>query len=144
MIGKEASALIEVVDRVIETRRAQIAISPSWVATQAMIELDAVALQQDNPRVYIGCHLQLRQIARGILRERYEDTGDGDQHPLFPNLQRRYPVQRPTGDEPEYIKLENLSRPDALYNIERLRCEARSKLEHADALESWLKHRFAA
>jgi hypothetical protein len=144
MIGKEASALIEIVAHIIETRRDQVTISPSWVATEAMIELDAVELQISNPRVYIGCHLQLRQIARGQLRVRYEDDGDedADQHPLFPGLQRRYPVQRPAGEEPEYIKLDCLSRPDAIYNIERLRCEARSKLQHADALQSWLVHRF--
>ena len=143
MIGKEAEELIRVVAHVIECRREQITISPSWIATEAMIELDALELQTTNPRVYIGCHLQLRQIARSLLRKKFEDDGaEADQHPLFPDLQPRYPIQRPSGEESEYIKLENLSRPDAIYNIERLRAEARSKLEHADALQSWMMWRY--
>jgi hypothetical protein len=145
MIGKEASGLIRIVSHIIETREEQRLISPSWVATETMVVLGATELRKTYPDVYIGCHLQVRQIARGQLRQRWENPEtDDDEHPLFPGLQRRYPVQRPAGEEPEYIKLENLSRPDAIYNIERLRLEARSKLEHADALQSWLVHRLDA
>jgi hypothetical protein len=108
-----------------------------------MIKMEALDLQKSMPLIYEGCHLYLRQVARSLLRKKFEDDGtDAAQHPLFPDLQPRYPVQRPKGDEPEYIKLENLSRSDATYNIERLRAEAQSKLAHADALQSWLSNRY--
>jgi hypothetical protein len=95
------------------------------------------------PLVHLGCHLEMRQIARGILREWFE--GDEEefsasaQHELFPLLQRRYPVQRMRGgsDEPQYERLEDLSDADLRFNVARLRREADAKLHHADALEAW-------
>jgi hypothetical protein len=89
MTGKEASGLIEIISRIIEGRRGEARISPSWVATEGMQELRAGWMREPNngyPLVYIGCHLQLRQIARGVLRERFEpelDEGETVQHPFF-------------------------------------------------------------
>jgi hypothetical protein len=91
--------------------------------------------------VHLGCNLQLRQIAREMLRGKYEPDGDSDadaQHSLWPELQKRYPTAKSARDgDPEYVLLEHLTDADLAYNIARLRSEAQSKLRHATALEAW-------
>jgi hypothetical protein len=91
--------------------------------------------------VHLGCHLQLRQIARELLRGKYEpddNSRDDAQHELWPDLQERYPTARTAGsEEPEYVLLEHLTDEDIAYNVGRLRAEAEAKQHHADALEAW-------
>lgn len=116
-------------------------ISPSWLATQAMVELDSN--KQSPPLVYIAAHLQLRQISRGICRGKFED-GETESHDLFPDLQKRYPVSHDAESEPEYVLLEHLTEEDIRYNINRLRKEADTKQRHADALDAWWQTRVAA
>jgi hypothetical protein len=138
----EERKLAEVVGRVIELRGAAVSISPSWVATEAMQQLDP---EREAPSlVYAGCNLQLRQIARGILRKKYQpDDDDSDEHDLFPGLQRRYPTARSArAAEPEYVLLEHLTHVDIGFNVGRLRSEAAAKLAHADALQAFGKERF--
>jgi hypothetical protein len=147
MANKEAGGLIEIVAQIIETRREEPQISPYWVATEAMRKLRALWMAKPTkgyPLVYVGCHLQLRQIARGILREQFEpEDGQVVEHPLFPGLQWRYPIARAKDGEPQYVLLELLSNEDAIYNIDRLRSEAKEKLKHADALEAWRRAHFS-
>lgn len=133
----EERKLAEVIARIIELRDAAVAISPSWVAGEAMRELDP---ERSAPMlVHAGCNLHLRQIARGQLRKKHEpEDGAGEEHDLFPGLQRRYPTARSSRtDEPEYVLLEHLSKIDIGYNVGRLRSEGRARLEHADALEAY-------
>jgi hypothetical protein len=146
-MAPEAQALTDIIARIIDTRRGETRISPSWVATEAMVEIDpgrsSVAL------VYLGCHLELRQIARSLVRLHFEDTSDpaddeSAQHELFPKLQWRYPAARSSGaGEPEYVKLEDLSAADVAYNVQRLRREGNAKLKHADALDAFGRSRTA-
>lgn len=139
--ASEAQPLTDIVARIIDEYRGEPRISPSWVATQAMAELDP---DRSSVRlVYLGCHLELRQIARSVLRMRFEDEDGRDddddptrQHELFPELQWRYPTARSRDAEPEYVRLEFLTDGDIQFNVERLRREGRSKLAHADALEA--------
>ncbi|MHC2399144.1 MULTISPECIES: hypothetical protein [Bradyrhizobium] len=141
----EAGDLVAIVSRIIDTRRSQSRISPSWVANEAMIELDGGHIAP--PLVYLGCHLELRQIARSVLRTRFDDRAESDdgeprQHELFPDLQWRYPTARSARSaEPEYVLLDDMSDEDAAYNVARLRREGRAKLAHADALEAWKRRR---
>jgi hypothetical protein len=103
------------------------------------------------PAVLAGCHLALRQIARGQLRKRFEDVSDDDeddvepehddeaaepeQPDLFPaGLQRRYPSSKQTG---EYVLLENMTAADIGLNVSCLRKEGTSKSRHADLLEKF-------
>jgi hypothetical protein len=140
----EEQKLREVVSRIIEVRRQEQRISPSSIATEAMNELDP---RKTAPSlVYLGCHLEIRQIARGLLRLNFEGREDPkDQHQLFPDLQWRYPTARSRYDEEhEYILREQMSDIDIAYNVERLRNEGRSKLKHADALEAYGRRRKAA
>lgn len=115
------------------------AISPSWVATEGMNKLDEnVDNKSRAPLIYVGCHLQLRQIARALLRNEFEDDKEKSaQHELFPDLQWRYPRQHRAGEEPCYILLEDMTDADVEYNVVRLRDEGNAKLKHATALQAW-------
>jgi hypothetical protein len=149
MATPEASGLIDIIARILELRRNHDRISPSWVATEAWQQLDPRrSIQRRHPLVYIGCHLQLRQLARELLRKTFEGeelAGERSQHELFPILQARYPSARSKDwEQPEYIRLDVLTEADADYNVERLRAEGRAKLKHADALEAWKRGRFKA
>jgi hypothetical protein len=142
---REESQLTEIVARIIDIRRGEVRINPSWIATEALKEIDpantSVAL------VRLGCHLQLRQIARGQCRKLFED-GDDDSEPQFTEfkeLQWRYPTARSKGQsDPEYVLRDHLTDRDVAYNVARLRTEARAKLAHADALEAWGRSRAVA
>lgn len=133
----EERKLAEIIARIIDSRGSAVSIRPTWVAAEAMQELDP---DRAAPMlVHAGCNLHLRQIARAKLRQMFQpDDDDGEQHDLFPGLQRRYPTARSVRtDEPEYVLLERLTQVDIGFNVARLRAEARAKLEHADALEAY-------
>lgn len=135
-MSNEERALSDIVAAIIERRHDQTRISAAWIATEAMKELDADRIAP--PLVFLGCHLELRQIARSLLRGTFEgDSEPGAQHNLFPELQRRYPVARSRGDEAVYVLLEDLTKADVKYNVNRLLSEADSKIKHARALEAW-------
>jgi hypothetical protein len=129
--------LREIVERIVSIRDSDIAISPSWVATQAMFELDPKKTSESN--IYLAAHLQFRQIARKVLGAKFEAEvdADKDQHPLFPDLQRRYPLPHLKDEEPRYKLLEYLDHDERVFNVNRLRKEASGKLAHADALEAY-------
>lgn len=136
------SSLMEIAARIIDLRRGQITISPAWVATEAMYVIDPERLGPDLE--YFGCHLQLRQIARQLLRQRFEpdDQRLSAQHELWPDLQPRYPkANSAKTEEPEYVLLEHMTSEDIDYNVARLRNEANAKLRHADALEAFGRSR---
>jgi hypothetical protein len=142
---REESQLAEVVARIIDVRRSHVRINPSWIATEALKEIDPGARSVDLVR--LGCHLQLRQIAREQCRKLFEDSEDADE-PRFAQiegLQWRYPMQRAKHEsEPQYILRDHMSRSDVAYNVARLRREGRAKLAHADTLEAWGRSRGAA
>lgn len=140
---KEAQKWIEIISKIISDRQDQDKISPAWIATEAMKSQHATRLQHEKPLIYIGCHLYLRQLARGICASTFEDQEGLAQHDLFPALQRRYPVARAAGsEEPQYVKLELMTEADVEYNVSRLRMEANAKQKHADALEAWARDNF--
>lgn len=129
--------LTEIIARIIDSHGNVVSISPHWIAIEAMRLLDP---EQNAPMlVYGGCNLHIRQIARSLLRKKYEpEDSDSEQHALFPELQKRYPIARTARNmEPEYVLLERLNASDIDFNVARLRSEARAKLKHADALEAY-------
>ena len=100
----ETQALTAIVAKIIESRRDEVRINPSWIATEALLEIDPEKVSL--PLVYLGCHLELRQIARNLLRQHFEEppppAAELTQHELFPDLQRRYPSARSkASSEPE-------------------------------------------
>jgi hypothetical protein len=150
-MSAENRSLSAVVAKIIEAQRDQARINPDLIATAALLELDPRKISL--PAVLAGCHLALRQIARGQLRRRFEDVTDDDedaseseqsehdghapepeQADLFPQLQRRYPSSRQSG---EYVLREQMSAADLSFNVGRLRKEGSAKSKHADALEAW-------
>lgn len=144
MTGEEKK-LQAIVQKIVEQRREQTKIGATWIATEAMNEIDPKKVSV--PLAYAGCHLHLRQAARAFLRDEFE--GDQDQnrsrHPLFPDLQARYPSARSkAGEEPEYVREEQMTAEDYDYNITRMEREVRSKQRHVDALRARRSERFPA
>lgn len=133
----EERKLRELVERIVAERERAVSVSPSWVATETMMHLDPE--RASEPCIYLAAHLQFRQVARQILGRKFERDDDAieDQHPLFPSLQRRYPLPHKRGEEPQYKLLDYLSGAELAFNVSRLRKEAAGKLAHADALEAW-------
>jgi hypothetical protein len=155
-MGSLESQLASVVARIIEIRRSQVKIHPSWIATEALKEIDPGG--QSVALVSAGCHLQLRQIAREQCRKLFDEDGasrrpDAETDPMFPtfeHLQWRYPVckhLRIVGEggeerkEPEYVLLEYMTGDDVDYNCARLESEADAKMAHARALRAWWRSR---
>lgn len=139
-MSKDEQKLHLILQEIYEKRRAEIRVSPLWLATEAMVSLDE--FRRSPSLVYQAAHLQLRQMARAICRERFEDDkADSEQHELFPNLQKRYPAAHSPDAEPEYVLLEHLTDEDVAYNVNRLRAEAKKKEAHANALEAWWQRR---
>ncbi len=147
-MASETQPLTAVVAKIIETRRNEKRINPSWIATEALLEIDPDKVSV--PLVYLGCHLELRQIARGLLRQHFENPSspaddEVAQHDLFPDLQRRYPSARSKeAAEPEYVLLDEMTDSDIWFNVGRLRKEGTAKLRHADALEAFGRDKTAA
>jgi hypothetical protein len=149
-MSAETRSLTAVVAKIIESKRDEARINPDAIASAALLELDPKKISV--PAVLAGCHLALRQIARGQLRKRFlelDDEDDGiepeqsqhddaaaesEQPDLFGGLQRRYPSSRHAG---EYVLREQMSPADVVFNIRRLRAESGSKSKHADLLEAW-------
>jgi hypothetical protein len=129
-----------IVVRVIDTRSNTPRIGAIWVANEAMRKLDpAKAIERRQPLIWLGCHLQLRQIARQVLAGKYKDSEEErNRDSLFPDLQWRYPTARSEGlEEPEYILRGLMGEEDVEYNIARLRAEGDAKVRHAAALRAW-------
>lgn len=139
--NNDRNQLVALVAAVLETKGDEVHIHPAFVATEVLKKIDPENYaQRQLPLVYFGCHLELRQIARGLLRAKFDptaDTADPDQHPLFPELQRRYPLPHVKGEGPTYCLLEHLPPLAVAFNVARLRAEARAKGKHAQHLEAW-------
>lgn len=140
---KDAAQLHDEMYRVYESQKHLPAISPAWLATKTM---DAINFPRAlHPLGYLGCHLQLRQMARRFCREEF-DPAETTQGELFQGaLQQRYPrCPSENETEPVYVLRDLLLETDVKYNTARLRKEADAKLKHADALEAWWHYRKAA
>jgi len=117
---------------------------PDWIANAALKEIDPENVTPYD--VQIPALMELKQAARKLLRGRFESIdGSIDQHELFPTLQKMYPIPYDKDDVPTYTKLELLTQEQAMWNVNRLRKEAKTKQKHADALEQFAyEHLFAA
>ncbi len=138
---KDADRLRDVVQQIINNRKAEERLSPSRIATEALVNLDAGELQKTKPLVYLAAHLQLRQIARQACRKQFdaddEDALDPAQQDMFPGLQSRYPAAHADVEEPSYVMRDVMTARDVAFNVRRLRREGRTKIARADALEAW-------
>lgn len=114
----------------------QIRLMPSWIANEAFQILDP---QGESPYpIRVAATEHLKQIARQQLRGKFEPDTDDDivQHEMFPGLQDRYPAAKSDKDgEPVYVSLPLLTDEDIAWNVQRLRREGKTKLQHATRLE---------
>lgn len=144
----EEERLYAVVQRVIDGCSLVREVSPSWVATEVMSAIRFP--RQLHELGYIGCHLEVRQIARHKLRrmhdpeERIRESLDQGELQFPDTLQDRYPRRQQPGEEPRYILREWMEETDVTFNVERMRRAGRALLKHADALEAWHAGRRAA
>jgi hypothetical protein len=143
---QEERKLAEIVARIINGRRDETKINPMWIAEEALQEIDP---GRHSPElVRLGCHLQLRQIARGQCRKLFED-GEGEddvdapRFNGFDELQWRYPrAHSNNAGQPEYVLLGHMTQSDVDYNVARLHREGRAKIAHARLLEIWGREQF--
>src|SRR5712672_1121871 len=102
-MSAENQALTTIVARIIEMHRDEPRINPTPIATTALLEIDPAKVSL--PAVLAGCHLALRQIARGLLRKHFEEPDDDDEESEmlpFPGLQQRYPSFKQGASDREY------------------------------------------
>ena len=136
------SKYVDVITRIVADWQ-QDQVRPDWVATAALKELDPTGATPYD--VQYPALMELKQTARRVLRGKFEsEDGSIDQHELFPTLQRMYPTPTARGENPVYLKLELLTQDQALWNVNRLRREAKTKQKHADALEQYAYEHLAA
>jgi len=130
-----SAQLQEVVSSCILKYSGDIEVSPASIATCAYPELDPENVSPVT--VQWGCVLQLRAIAREVLRGEFDPIAEGNsgQGEMFEGLQERYPTKREGG--PKYVLLGHLTGNEIDYNIQRLEREATKKLHHADALKEY-------
>jgi hypothetical protein len=134
---REGEPLWEVISALYERYAGMPSVNPAWLATQGMVRIEFAA--ELHRLGYIGCHLQMRQIARQFCNRKFDPlqriARAADD--LFPDtLQVRYPVRPRQGEEPRYVLLDCLEPDDRAYNVERMRRAAGALLAHADALEA--------
>jgi hypothetical protein len=123
---------------------AMVEVSPSWLATEALLTLDPH--KRTPTMVYLAAHLELRQIGREFCRIHFEpdDDSEAEQHPLFPGIQKRYPRKHELGKEPVYVRAEHMNEADVAFNVTRLKREGEAKIAHATRLEAWWQERLRA
>ena len=137
---KEGAELYQIIADIYDQQKDNPSVNPISLANAAMDEIHFP--RRLHELGWIGCHLQLRQIARSFCRQQFDPTGFRVQDDLFPEtLHERYPTRTKANEEPEYVLLDQLSDDDVLYNVERMRRAAFALQRHADALEAWHLHR---
>jgi hypothetical protein len=140
----EGAPLYKAVAAAYEKHKEAAEVSPAWLATLAMCE---IGFGRDLHAIgYIGCHLQMRQIARQFLAQELDiDIDRVAEDDLFPEtLQHRYPRARKKGEEPVYVLLDLLTDADVEFNLARMRKAGSALLRHADRFEAWHRERGAA
>ena len=147
---RDSSRLRMIVRKHIMTHSRDASVDPYKIASNVLEELEP----HDSK---LAAHLQLRHLARELLRREFEVAAANDSappeapprsgrittlqvrqtaqsEPEIPNLlQDRYPQANHAG----YIKRELMSEADWRWNIARLEHEGRVKNEHAAALREW-------
>lgn len=134
----EHAEIMTVMQSQVEALDSAVFIMPNALAAATYQEISP---DQSEARLVGYLTLQMLTVmARKLLGKRFSlesdetDAYDGD---LFSGaLQRRYPLPRPSGQEPVYKLREHLTEEERAWNVSQLRKSARARLEHADALEA--------
>ena len=121
-----------------------ISISPSALAHRVF---ETFSTGEEDPQIQYTSLEHLKHMARvflasrkdadGEMNEAHGAQGEFDLGVTFSgNLQDRYPLPRPAGAEPTYKLRAHLTAEERAWNVLQLRKSARTRLEHADALEA--------
>jgi hypothetical protein len=116
-------------------------VSPAYVATR-VVELFRNKANVDFRLLWMAIE-QGKQIARQRLRDKFDpvrgtDENEAYQEDMFSGLlQGRYPLPHQRDQEPIYRLRQRLTKQEAMYNVERLRKSADSRMQHARALEAY-------
>lgn len=144
---QDRSTLQTIVDSVIVDADDDDIVSPSSIATKAMDTIDPnKTIHANFPLAYLAAHLEFRQIARSILREKFDPSQPSDEEteqlrfpgPGFELLQRRYPKCDGEG----YGLLDTLNEADIEFNARRLERAGQTFTKHAEQLRRWGKAKF--
>lgn len=122
--------------------RGAVVIGPKALAF-AVYQTFAIGKPAVEPHIQYTSMEHLTAMARRFLAKKADPDSDDnevyDQQGSFSfsgQLQERYPLPRKPGDEPLYKKRHLLTAEERAWNVEQLRKSARSRQEHADALEA--------
>lgn len=90
-----------------------------------------------------------KQLARRRLSKRYDyasqEAMEAQSDMFSGELQKRYPIPRQRGEEPQYKLRWLLTDLERSFNLDRMRKAANSLLAHADAFEAeWRSQQYAA
>ena len=116
---------------------------PVSAETLAGVVIDEIDEKHSAPiLVRWGCVLELRQLARPMLRREFEEETENKQPDLFGGLQDRYPGY---GEHKGmYMPRSMMTAEDYAGNIARLGREADAKQKHRDALQAEFDAKMAA
>lgn len=132
-------------ERQYEGLRAAILVGPKALA----YKVHTVFSKDENGEpLQIEAHIQyaslehMTNMARRFLAKKHDP--DSDENEVYGQgtfsfsgqLQERYPIPRGEDGEPQYKKREHLTPEERAWNVAALRKSARSRQEHADALEA--------
>lgn len=90
-----------------------------------------------NLEIYSLSIKQVNNMVRSELNKMHGRPKDA-QGNLLPSLQKYYPGS----DKQSYIRLEQMSEADLIYNIHRLREEGKTKIAHSKDLEEYWRRKF--
>lgn len=142
--------IMEEMERHYDALSGAILIAPSALAVKIY---DHFTKQRKvDPHIQYASLEHFKSMARSFLRRRNDPNHDESdaysrQDEMFSfsgKLQRRYPMPHKHGEEPQYKLREHLTIEERAWNVEQLRKSAKSRQEHADALEAEGRGREAA
>ncbi len=133
----DARKLRDILQGIIESFKDDKDISPSVLATAALLKLDPE--KKTIPIIYIAAHLELRQISRQILAGHQDRRDDYEYLLLEDGLQDRYPIARKKDEEPLYRKRNELTDADKEFTLMALSKKAAGYQRHYDLFAAWCK-----
>ncbi len=135
----DLSLIHERINRVIYKSEQEPDISAVLIADQVYREMDPNEIAPLEVR--FAAIMTLRDMARQDLRGKFRpdvEVERSEQHALFPDLQKRYPVAHiPEEETGTYRQLEYLTTEDAHWNVARLKKAGITILKHSRALQNW-------
>lgn len=132
--------IVAEMERQYEQLQGAIVVGPKSLAYKVYQHFAGEAIE---PHIQYASLEHMTSMARRFLAKRNDP--DHDENAVYDgqeafsfsgHLQDRYPLPRKAGEEPLYKKRHLLTPDERAWNVEQLRKSARSRQEHADALEA--------